>query len=133
PVSRRATSLTVWMSLRAHGWNAVRDSVRENIRLTRVLEGELAAAGFRVLAGGELSVACARFEPRGLTGERLDALQADITRDLVASGATWFTTLEHVGALWMRFNLVNIYTRERHVRRLVGLLREAADRHAPGR
>ena len=133
PVSRRATSLTVWMSLRAHGWNAVRDSVRENIRLTRVLEGELTAAGFRVLPGGELSVACARFEPPGLTGECLDALQADITRDLVASGETWFATLEHAGALWMRFNLVNIHTRERHVRRLVGLLREAADRHAAGR
>ena len=125
PTSRRASSLTLWMSLRAHGWNAVRDSVRENIRLTRLLERELVEAGFRVLADGELSMACVRFEPLGLGAEAVDSLQADIARDLVASGETWFATLFHDGELWMRFNLVNIHTQERHIYRLVELLRQA--------
>lgn len=126
PTSRRASSLTLWMSLRAHGWKAVRDSVRENIRLTRVLERELAEAGFRVLPGGELSMACGRYEPRGWRAEATDALQADIARELVASGETWFATLHHGGELWLRFNLVNLHTRERHIRKLVGLLHETA-------
>ena len=114
------------MSLRAHGWNAVRDSVRENIRLTRLLERELVEAGFRVLPDGELSMACARFEPPGLGAEAADALQGDIARELVASGETWFATVLHGDQLWMRFNLVNIHTRERHIHRLVELLRETA-------
>ena len=126
PTSRRALSLTLWMSLRAHGWSAVRDSVQENIRLTRLLERELAEAGFRVLPDGELSMACARFEPRGLNAEAVDSLQADIARELVAGGQTWFATLLHAGELWMRFNLVNIHTRERHIHKLVELLQETA-------
>lgn len=128
PTSRRASSLTLWMALRAHGWNTVRESVRENIRLTRLLEQELAQLGFRIVPGGELSMACARFEPSGWTEVAIDELQADITRELVASGETWFATLQHDGKLWMRFNLVNIHTRERHIHKLVGLLSEAANR-----
>jgi glutamate/tyrosine decarboxylase-like PLP-dependent enzyme len=128
PTSRRASSLTLWMSLRAHGWNAVRDAVRGNIRLSRLLEKELEQAGFRVVPGGELSIACARFEPDGWTGEAIDKLQADITGELIASGETWFATTQHDGKIWMRFNTLNIYTRGKHIRKLVGLLVDAANR-----
>ena len=60
-----------------------------------------------------------------MSAEAVDSLQADIARDLVASGETWFATLFHDGELWMRFNLVNIHTQERHIYRLVELLRQA--------
>ena len=36
--SRRCSGLTVWMALRAHGWNTIRDAVRRNIALSRLLE-----------------------------------------------------------------------------------------------
>lgn len=126
PTSRRASSLTLWMALRAHGWNTVRDAVRANNRLSRLLEVELAAAGFHVLPGGELSMACARFEPEGWSVEATDKLQADITHALVASGQAWFATLQHDGRIWMRFNILNLYTREKHIHKLVGLLVDAA-------
>ena len=71
-------------------------------------------------------MACARFEPPGLSAKAADSLQADIAQELVASGQTWFATLLHDGELWMRFNLVNIHTRERHIRKLVELLHETA-------
>jgi hypothetical protein len=37
------------MGLRAHGWSTVRDAVRRNIELTRLLEELLTEAGFTVL------------------------------------------------------------------------------------
>ena len=65
PTSRRSSGLTVWMTLRAHGWNAIREAVQRNIQLTRRIEDRLREAGFQVLNDGQLSVACARWEPDG--------------------------------------------------------------------
>ena len=112
----------------AHGLSAVRDAVRSNIDLTRLLEGLLAEAEFRVLAGGELSVACARWEVPGFGPDEVDRLQQGIASDVIDSGEAWFSTTRHDGKTWLRFNLVNLYTRERHIRHLAGLVIESARR-----
>lgn len=126
PTSRRSTGFAVWMGLRAHGLSAVRDAVRRNVELTRLLERLLGEQGFRVLPDGELSVACARWER---AKDDLDAVQQRIVDDVVGSGQAWFSTTRHEGETWLRFNLVNLHTREEHIRRLTGLLVDAARRH----
>ena len=90
----------------------------------------LGQRGFQVLDGGELSIACARWEPAGWTPEALDRLQDQIARDVVASGIAWFSTaLHHAERLtWLRFNMVNLYTREHHVRQLADVLAATARR-----
>ena len=118
----------VWMALRAHGWRTIRAAVKSNIDLTRMLEVLLAERGFRVLEGGELSVACARWEPRDQTQEAIDRLQNTIARDVVSSGKAWFSTTHHADRIWLRFNMVNLHTREHHVRQLADILRTAAER-----
>lgn len=128
PVSRRASALAVWMGLRAHGWSAVRDAVRRNVELTRLLERLLRERGFAVLAGGELSVACARWEQQGWRPERNDRLQETIAAEVVASGKAWFSTVRFAGKTWLRFNMVNLHTRERHVRALAELLAATVSR-----
>jgi glutamate/tyrosine decarboxylase-like PLP-dependent enzyme len=114
------------MAIRAHGWRTVRDAVRRNIELTRLLERLLAERGFTVLDGGQLSIACARFEPPGGEPAAGDRLQEDIARRVVATGRAWFSTVRHAGRTWLRFNLVNLHTREEHIRRLLDLLDRAA-------
>ena len=47
---------------------------------------------------------------------------------MVATGKTWFSTVRHDGRLWLRFNLVNLYTREHHIRELADLLAATAQR-----
>jgi aromatic-L-amino-acid decarboxylase len=126
PTSRRSSGLAVWMGLRAHGLGVIREAVERDIRLMRLLDSALAARGFRVLEGGELSVCCARFEPTGLNKAALDELQIRITADIVASGAAWFSTVLHAGQTWMRFNLVNLHTREEHIHRLAEIVERAA-------
>jgi aromatic-L-amino-acid decarboxylase len=115
PTSRRASGATAWIALRAHGWRTVRESVKRNIELTRLLERLLRERGFRVLEEGELSIACARWEA---LGDR----QAELARRVVATGRTWFATVRHAGEVWLRFNMVNLHVREEHVRQLVTLL-----------
>jgi len=126
PTSRRSSGLTVWMALRAHGLSAVREAVRSNIELIRLLEELLAEAGFRVLGGGELSVACARWEEPGSPPEAIDRMQQRIASEVVKSGGAWFSTTRHDGRTWLRFNLVNLHTRERHIRHLARRVIEAA-------
>ena len=126
PSSRRASALAIWMGLRAHGWGTVRDAVRRNVELTRLLERLLRQGGFAVMPGGELSVACARWQVAGLSPADADRLQERIAAEVVASGKAWFATFRYSDKTWLRLNMVNLYTRERHVRALAGLLIETA-------
>jgi len=130
PTTRRSSGWAVWMALRAHGWRTIRAAVKSNIELTRLLEALLAERGFRVLEGGELSIACARWEPRDRTADAIDRLQDAIARDVISSGKAWFSTTRHAGCTWLRFNMLNLYTREGHVRRLADLLAATASRAA---
>lgn len=118
PTTRRSSGLAVWMGLRASGLAVVREAVERDIALMRLLERLLAARGFRVLEGGEMSICCARFEAAGRSDAEIDALQTRITAEVVASGTAWFSTVLHAGRTWMRFNLVNLHTREEHIHQL---------------
>src|SRR5262249_16745577 len=131
PTTRRSSGLAVWMGLRAHGLAAIREAVERDIALMRLLEDRLAAHGFRILEGGELSICCARFEPAGRSDPEVDALQARIASEVVASGTAWFSTVIHAGRTWLRFNLVNLHTREEHIQRLADLVARAARAIAP--
>lgn len=86
------------------------------------------AQGFKVLEGGELSVACARWEPKGWSPLKTDQLQDQIEAHCVASGKAWFSTVHHDRKKWLRFNMVNLYTQEHHIETLVALLCDAVDR-----
>ena len=126
PTTRRSSGFTVWMAIRAHGWRIIREAVRRNIELSRLLERLLAERGFTVLPEGKLSIVCARWERPSPDASANDQFQAELARRVVATGKTWFSTVLHNGRLWLRFNLVNLYTRERHIRELADLLAATA-------
>jgi glutamate/tyrosine decarboxylase-like PLP-dependent enzyme len=128
PTTRRSSGFAVWMGLRAHGWRTIREAVERNIALMRLLEELLAKQGFRILPQGELSIACARWEPPGFDGERVDRLQEAISREVIGSGQAWFSTVRHQARTWLRFNLVNLYTREHHIHKLASIVLGTAKR-----
>ncbi|MEM8710229.1 MAG: GNAT family N-acetyltransferase, partial [Planctomycetota bacterium] len=124
PTSRRASGFTIWATLRAHGLQTAIDLVRQNNRHARLVEERLAATGFEVLEGGELSIACVRWPFQA----DADALQAKLADAIVASGVAWFGTFPHAGKLWLRMAFVNARTTDGHVERLVEALRRNAGR-----
>jgi aromatic-L-amino-acid decarboxylase len=128
PTSRRASGLAAWFGLRSVGWQTIEEAIERNIRLTRRLEQLLQQRGFRVMADGELSIACARWEPPGWEATRLDALQQAIAADICRGGAAWFATTSQADEVWLRFNLVNLHTRDEHIERLAELVLCTAQR-----
>jgi aromatic-L-amino-acid decarboxylase len=126
PTTRRASGFTAWMAIRAHGWQAIRAAVRRNIELMRLLEKLLADRGFTILPDGQLSIACVRWEPPHLDDPSRDRLQEEIMHRVVATGKAWFSTVRHVGRTWLRFNLVNLHSREEHIRNLADLLEQTS-------
>jgi aromatic-L-amino-acid decarboxylase len=133
PTTRRSSGFTAWMAIRAHGWRTIREAVRRNIALTRLLERLLAERGFTVLPDGKLSIACARWELPCANAASSDQLQEEITRRVVATGKAWFSTVRHGGRSWLRFNMVNLHTREEHIRHLVDLLDKTARELTPAK
>jgi len=107
-------------------------AVRRNIAQCRQIEDLLAERGFRVLEGGELSIACVRYEPAGSpSSAEVDALQSEIARRAVATGKTWFATVRHDDRTWLRFNLVNVHTRDQHAREIAELTAGIAEELTP--
>jgi aromatic-L-amino-acid decarboxylase len=126
PTSRRSTSLAIWFAIRACGWRVLLEAIERNIDLTRRIESRLEALGFRVMPEGQLSIACARWEPAGLDPASWDELQVAIAERICRSGQAWFATTRHAGQTWLRINMVNLYTQAEHVEPLVDLVHEAA-------
>ncbi len=127
PTSRRSTPLAVWFAIRACGWKTLLDHIPRNIRLTREIEKRLQSHGFRVMPGGVLSIACARWEPDGVPAVRLNDLQIAIARRVCDSGLAWFATTLHAGQSWLRLNMVNLYTQPQHLDTLINAIVEAAE------
>ncbi|MHC5003610.1 MAG: hypothetical protein ACYTJ0_10845, partial [Planctomycetota bacterium] len=97
-----------------------------NVELSRRFETRLAERGFRVLPDGELSIACARWEPSGWTPDDVDRLQGAVAERVRSTGDAWFSTVVHEGRAWLRLNMVNLHARERHVDRIVTRMARAA-------
>lgn len=130
PTSRRCSGFTIWMALKAYGLSFIRETVDRNIQLTGILENTLISKGFNVLPGSQLSVCCARWEPSDLAARETDRFQTRISQLINQTGKAWFSTVKYQGKVWLRFNIVNLHTQERHVSRLVALLTDSIQKLA---
>ncbi len=126
PTSRRNMGISVWATLRAHGFDTIRAAVRRNIRQMRRLENRLEAEGCTVLPDARLSIACVRVPATGLDEAALDTFQGQIAEHVQAEGKAWFSTTRHGGRTWLRFNTVNLHTRNTHIDEMADLVLDAA-------
>ncbi len=130
PTSRRATGLAAWFGIRTAGWSRIEEAIARNIALTRNLEEQLEERGFCVMPGGVLSIACARWEPEGRDQQALNDLQQSISQEVCRDGQAWFATTRCDDKVWLRFNMVNLHSRQEHVDQLVELVTQMACRLA---
>lgn len=144
-MSRRFRGLKVWAILKTRGTAGLRSAIGHDIALRRYLDERIAAEPRLEALASELSIACFRYRPAGMSGERaagetsreiLNEINRSILETLVEEGGCYLspTTLE--GRYALRVCIVNFRTRREDIDFLVDeILRigDGLDRQTTGR
>jgi aromatic-L-amino-acid/L-tryptophan decarboxylase len=107
-LTRGFKALKVWMSLKAHGVNAVRGLVEQNVGQARYL-AELITAHeeLELMAPVSLNVVCFRFRREGLTEAELNGLNTEVLLRVQESGVAVPSSTMLQGRFVLRAAIVN--------------------------
>ncbi|HEX6174245.1 MAG TPA: pyridoxal-dependent decarboxylase [Candidatus Binatia bacterium] len=138
-LGRRFRALKAWMVIRSFGREGLATRIREHIRLARLFASWLDAdSEFQVLAPVTMAVVCFRIAPHvpGTTparDEEIDSLNRRLVEAVNRTGKAYLTYTTLNGQVAMRLAVGNILTTERHLARVLDLIRResAALRVAP--
>jgi glutamate/tyrosine decarboxylase-like PLP-dependent enzyme len=119
--SRPFRALKVWLSLQAFGRAGYAAMIERNLRLAEEMARVVdETPGLTIAAPRELSIVCWRVEPPGIEGERLEALQDAVIRELEARGIALVSNARlRDGRTALRACIVNFRTTEGDVRATV--------------
>jgi glutamate/tyrosine decarboxylase-like PLP-dependent enzyme len=117
--SRRWRSLKLWLVLQRVGRRGLAQWIDANCEQALLLTALAAATpGMSALCEPELGIACLRFDPGGLSEERIGALHRAVAADVVQRGRFWISPTSVKGLWAFRVNPVNLYTSHMDVREL---------------
>ena len=127
--SRRARALPIWATLRAYGREGHRAMIERHLDLAAHLGRLVAdAPDLEALAPVQLCIACFRYRPPGVAEERLDELNAQLGRELLADGRVYVGTTVYRNRVALRPAIVNWRTTQRDIELLVDVVREIGER-----
>ncbi len=127
--SRRARSLAVWATLYAYGRSGYRDLIESHLDLAQRLADRVdAASDLERLAEVPLNIVCFRYNPRGLSEERLNALNRRLGEELLADGRVYAGTTTQGGKVALRPAIASWRIRPEDVDALVDVVRELGAR-----
>jgi glutamate/tyrosine decarboxylase-like PLP-dependent enzyme len=113
--SRRSQALALWLVLRSHGTDRIAQAIARDIAHARMLETKLAALGYDVLEGRQLSIVCARAVEPALDAGQIEEVQERLALRIRDRGMLWFATTKVQGRTWLRFNFVNLRTQSEDI------------------
>ncbi len=127
PLGRRFRALKLWYVLRAFGADRLAATLREHIRIARLLAGWVEASlDFELLAPVHFSLVCIRHRPAGASEAEADEASEGLLRAVNASGEFFLSHARLSGRYAIRVAIGHVRTTEGHVRRLWDLLRDLA-------
>jgi aromatic-L-amino-acid decarboxylase len=128
-LGRRFRALKAWMVIRSFGREGLATRIREHIRLARLFASWLDAdSQFQVLAPVTMAVVCFRIAPHvpGTTparDEEINSLNRRLVEAVNRTGKAYLTYTTLNGQIAMRLAVGNILTTERHLARVLDLIR----------
>lgn len=128
--SRPFRALKLWLAFRAHGAEAFRAAIEDNLRQARLLFAAVSERAELEAVGGPppLSIVPFRHVPRGV--DDLDGHNARLARALQDDGRVWVAPARIDGRTCLRPCIVNFRTTDDDVRALVELACELGGRIA---
>lgn len=131
PLGRRFRALKLWYVLKALGSERISGTIREHIRIARLLAGWVDAhPSFERIAPVPFSLVCLRFQPSGASDEDADAASERMLSAVNRTGEFFLSHTVLGGRYVMRVAIGHLGTTENHVRRLWALLRNLAEKDA---
>lgn len=108
-LSRRFRALKLWLSLRYHGVNAFRESIRKDLEQARRLASAIEKEPqLEMVAFGELSAVCFRHRGSGQQSEEeLNRFNASLLRQIVKRGRVYLSNASLRGKFCLRACIVN--------------------------
>lgn len=130
PLGRRFRALKLWFLIREEGVTGLQARLRRDIGYARWFAARVdATPGWRRLAPVPLQTVCVRHEPKGLSGEALDAHTLGWVRRINDSGQAYLTPAILEGRWMVRVSFGTEATEQRHVTGLWELMQREALRH----
>jgi aromatic-L-amino-acid decarboxylase len=128
PLGRRFRALKLWLHLRLHGAEALRERLRRDLANAQWLAQEVEkSADWHLLAPVTLQTVCLRHQPPGLSGDALDAHTLAWVEQINRSGAAYLTPALLDGRWMVRVSIGALPTERHHVEVLWQLLRHHAE------
>jgi glutamate/tyrosine decarboxylase-like PLP-dependent enzyme len=133
-MSRRARSLAVWATIKAYGSQGIRNIVEQNIaqaqHLAQLVQEQ---PDLELLAEVPLNIVCFRYNPGGLSEERLNQINRELGVSLLEDGRVFVGTTTFRGKVGLRPSIVNWRTRRSDIELLVSTVRELGAGISPER
>ena len=128
-LSRRFRALRLWLSLRYHGLQAFRSSIREDLALARRLANSITEnPRLQLMAPVELSAVCFRYISGGVqTEEEQNQQNREILKRVVQRGRVYLSNATLRGKFCLRACIVNHRTTEADVDTVVPEVLAAAE------
>lgn len=126
-LSRRFRALKLWFSLRYHGFEAFRNSIRRNMDQTRRL-GELISKtpGLELMAPAALSAVCFRYVGKQRLQSDLNRANAEILQNVNARGRVYLSNATLHTKFCLRACIVNHRTADSDIEEVVPEVLKAA-------
>ena len=124
-LGRRFRALKLWFLIRAHGLDALRDRVRNNVAWANMIHDKIVAtADFESVSAPILSLFAFRYAPEGV--DNLDALNQRLVQAINDDGRIYLTQTFVDGALAIRFQVGQTETTQEDVRLAYDVILEIA-------
>ena len=125
PLGRRFRALKLWFVIRSYGVNALRDILRNHIRMTEALAEKIAAhPDFELTTEPSLSLFTFRYVPEGRS--KLDDLNARLVKAINDDGRIYLTQTGYNGRYVIRFSVGQLNTTDADVEMAWEVIQELA-------
>ena len=130
--TRRVDVLKLWLTLEHLGTGRLGELIDRNVeRAARLARGVEESEGLELVVKPDLNLVCFRARPREIgaeEGERLDALQVSIQREVARKAGFWLSLPRHRGRRILRAVVLHPDAGEESLDALLEALRTAASR-----
>lgn len=127
PLGRRFRALKLWAVIRSYGVEGLQATIREHLRLAKMLAGLIEAEkDFELMAPVPLNTVCFRYRSDGMSDSETDRLNEKINHALNDSGKIYLTHTKVNGKYVLRMVTAQTNVTEHHVTEAWNLIRECA-------